>query len=114
MTFSYPTGTTILAEGSIIQNVAAVNTLSTASSNYAMAENLNRTVTAVTASGNWHRIVMRGIIRTSTNAGSFSVVFGGTNGASPATLTLTLGANSFIKLIPLGSATSSNSFGAWA
>jgi hypothetical protein len=114
MTFSYPTGTTILAEGSIIQNVAAVNTLSTASSNYAMAENLNRTVTVVTASGNWHRIVMRGIIRTSTNAGSFSVVFGGTNGASPATLTLTLGANSFIKLIPLGSATSSNSFGAWA
>jgi len=114
MTFSYPTGTTILAEGSIIQNVAAVNSLSTASSNYAMAENLNRTVTAVTASGNWHRIVMRGIIRTSTNAGSFSVVFGGTNGASPATLTLTLGANSFIKLTPLGSATSSNSFGAWA
>jgi hypothetical protein len=114
MTFSYPTGTTILAEGNIIQNVAAVTTISTASSFYAMQQNTNRTLTAVTVSGNWHRITMRGIIRTSTTAGSFSINFGGTNGATPATLTLTLGADSFIKLTPIGSATSSNSFGAWA
>jgi len=114
ITFSYPTGTTILAEGNIIQNVAAVTTISTASSFYAMQQNTNRTLTVVTASGNWHRIVMRGIIRTSTTAGSFSINFGGTNGIAPATLTLTLGADSFIKLTPIGSATSSNSFGAWA
>jgi hypothetical protein len=114
MTFSYPTGTTILAEGNIIQNVAAVTTISTASSFYAMQQNTNRTLTAVTASGNWHRIVMRGIIRTSTTAGSFSINFGGTNGATLATLQLTLGANSFIKLTPVGSATSDNSIGAWA
>lgn len=114
MTFSYPTGTTILAEGIIVQNVAAATTQSTAGSFYAMQANTNRTITAVTASGNWHRISMRGIIRTSTNAGSFSINFGGTNGATPATLQLTLGANSFIKLTPVGSATSDNSIGAWA
>ena len=114
MTFSYPTGTTILAEGIIVQNVAAATTQSTAGSFYAMQANTNRTMTAVTTSGNWHRISMRGIIRTSTNAGSFSINFGGTNGATPATLQLTLGANSFIKLTPVGSATSDNSIGAWA
>ena len=114
MTFSYPTGTTILAEGIIVQNVAAATTQSTAGSFYAMQANTNRTMTAVTTSGNWHRISMRGIIRTSTNAGSFSINFGGTNGATPATLQLTLGANSFMKLTPIGSATSDNSIGAWA
>jgi hypothetical protein len=114
MTFSYPTGTTILAEGVIVQNIAASTTQSTAGSFYAMQANTNRTMTAVTTSGNWHRISMRGIIRTSTNAGSFSINFGGTNGATPATLQLTLGANSFIKLTPVGSATSDNSIGAWA
>jgi hypothetical protein len=114
VTFSYPTGTTILAEGIIVQNIAAATTLSTAGSFYAMQQNTNRTLTVVTASGNWHRVSMRGIIRTSTTAGSFSINFGGTNGATPATLTLTLGADSFIKLTPVGSATSSNSFGAWA
>lgn len=114
MTFSYPTGTTILAEGIIVQNQAAVTTQTTAGSFYAMQANTNRTITAVTTSGNWHRISMRGIIRTSTNAGSFSINFGGTNGATPATLQLTLGANSFMKLTPIGSATSDNSIGAWA
>jgi hypothetical protein len=114
MTFSYPTGTTILAEGIIVQNQAAVTTQTTAGSFYAMQANTNRTITAVTVSGNWHRVSMRGIIRTSTNAGSFSINFGGTNGATPATLQLTLGANSFIKLTPVGSATSDNSIGAWA
>ena len=114
MTFSYPTGTTILAEGIIVQNQAAVTTQTTAGSFYAMQANTNRTITAVTTSGNWHRVSMRGIIRTSTNAGSFSINFGGTNGATPATLQLTLGANSYIKLTPVGSSTTDNNIGAWA
>lgn len=114
MTFSYPTGTTILTEGIIVQNQAAVTTQTTAGSFYAMQANTNRTITAVTTSGNWHRVSMRGIIRTSTTAGSFSINFGGTNGATPATLQLTLGANSYIKLTPVGSATADNSIGAWA
>lgn len=114
MTFSYPTGTTILVEGLIVQNQTAVTTQTTAASFYAMIANTNRTITPVTVSGNWHRITMRGMIRTSTNAGSFSVNFGGTNGATPATLSIALGADSFMKLTPVGSATSSNSIGAWA
>jgi hypothetical protein len=110
---SYPTSSTAL-----LYAIYSTSTSSTASAT-GLQMGLNSTtaftVSASPTSGTFLRINLKGIIKTSTTAGNFSPTFTLTNGAtSTPTATLTIAANSFIKVNPIAGVGADINIGGWA
>jgi len=108
----YPTGSTALL------NMVSSYTTSTTASTTALQAALNSTtavvISASPTSGNWFRVVLKGIVKTSTTAGNFSPVFAFTTSSGSTTATNTIGANSFIKVNPIAGVGADINIGGWA
>jgi hypothetical protein len=73
----------------------------------------NITISASPTSGNWIRVVLKGIVKTGS-AGNCSPYFLITNGSGVSTATMTVGANSFIKVNPIAGTGADINIGGWA
>lgn len=110
---SYPTGSTAVING-FYSYTAAITTASTAITQLVLNSTGAVIISASPTSGNYARVELKGIIKTSTTAGNFSPIFGITNASTPATATITIAANSFIKVNPIGGVSADINIGGWA
>jgi len=107
----YPTGSTAL--------INAFYSYGTATSAVATNQTVLNSTTAFTisssiTSGNYIRIELKGIVKTAGTAGNFSPVFTLTNAATPATATMSIATNSYIKVNPVGGVGADINIGGWA
>lgn len=104
------------ASSTLLINTFYSYTTSTTASATPTQVGLSGTTTTISASptsGNWIRIEYKGIIKTGA-AGNFSPTFFMTNGSGVSTATLTVGANSFIKVNPIAGTGADINIGGWA
>jgi hypothetical protein len=108
----YPTGSTALISG--VGSYATSTSISGTGNQFALNSTTAVVISASPTSGNWYRVVLKGIIKTSTTAGNFSPVFGYTTISGSTTATNTIGANSFIKVNPIAGVGADINIGGWA
>lgn len=109
---TYPTGSTALING--FGSYTTSTTVSAAANQFALNSTTAVVISSSPTSGNWYRVELKGIIKTSTTAGNFSPVFGFTTSSGSTTATNTIGANSFIKVNPIGGVGADINIGGWA